>query len=94
MISTLCAALIALSGLLHSVSGVASWGYFDGHVVTRLPRGTTILVTGPLGSWAGKSWGYGPAKWTRRVVDLDASVFRAICGSLSRGLCHVKLEWI
>lgn len=77
----------------HSLTGIASWGYFSGHVVTRLPRGTPITVTGPLGSWSGKSWGYGPAKWTGRIVDADREVFRLLCGDPSKGLCTVTLEW-
>lgn len=77
----------------HSLTGTASWGYFSGHVVTRVPRGTPITVIGPLGSWSGKSWGYGPAKWTGRIVDADREVFRLLCGDPSKGLCTVTLEW-
>jgi hypothetical protein len=73
------------------VRGIASWGRFGGHVVTRLPRGTRIRVCGAIGCWSGRSWGYGPARWTGRLVDLDAAVFRAICGPLSAGLCRVSL---
>lgn len=76
-----------------SLSGTASWGDFDGHVVTRLPRGTSIVVVGPTGTWRGKSWGYGPAKWTGRIVDLDVLVFEDICGPRSQGLCQVTLYW-
>ena len=71
--------------------GTASWGWFGGHVVTRLPHGTSIRVCGALGCWSGRSWGYGPAAWTHRIVDLDRSVFAAICGPPSRGLCTVRL---
>lgn len=75
-----------------SLRGTASWGYFGGHVVTRLPRGTHIEVVGPLGTWRGVSWGYGPAAWTGRIVDLDYSVFKQLCGDPVRlGLCTVTL---
>lgn len=72
--------------------GTASWGDFGGHVVTRLPRGTRIEVVGPHGTWHGRSWGYGPAKWTGRIVDLDVRVFEDICGPRSLGLCKVTLS--
>lgn len=77
----------------HSLRGVASWGLGWKGVVTRLPRGTRITVTGPRGTWAGRSVGFGPAVWTHRIADLSATVFRAICGSLSAGLCYVTLSW-
>ncbi len=80
-------------GTPHSLRGIASWGPFSGHVVTRLPRGMPIVVTGPLGTWRGVSWGYGPAAWTGRIADLDRSVFAAICGPPSRGICTVTLRW-
>lgn len=76
-----------------SMSGTASWGCCWTGVVTRLPRGTHICVTGPLGRWCGKSVGYGPAKRTERIADLSAVVFRDICGRLSMGLCRVVLTW-
>jgi hypothetical protein len=77
--------------------GEASWGYLTGHVVTRYPRGTAIRVCGPLGCWPsattwGASWGYGPARRTGRIVDLDRSVFAAICGNPRQGVCQVVLE--
>jgi hypothetical protein len=76
-----------------SVTGEASWGPFKGHVVTRYSRGTIVRVCGGLGC-TGKvrSWGYGPAKSTGRVADLDSSIFRHVCGPLSMGVCQVKLE--
>ncbi len=77
----------------HVLRGIASWGAGWSGVVTRLPRGTRITVTGPLGSWSGRSVGYGPAKWTGRIADLSRGVFMAICGPLSRGLCRVELRW-
>jgi len=72
-------------------SGIASWGYFAGHAVTRLRRGTSIVIVGPLGTWRGRSWGYGPKASTGRVADLDISIFRDICGPSSLGLCDVKV---
>lgn len=82
----------------HRLAGEASWGDFGGHVVTRLARGTRIRVCGALGCWPsvttwGRSWGYGPAKRTGRIVDLDRSVFAAICGDPRRGVCQVVLRW-
>lgn len=77
----------------HSLRGIASWGPFGGHVVTRLPRGTSITIIGPLGRWSGLSWGYGPAKWTNRIADLDVTVFENVCGPRSIGLCKVTLIW-
>ena len=76
-----------------SVSGIASWGYGWAGVVTRLHRGTPICVTGPLGRWCGRSVGYGPAVSTHRIADLSATVFRDICGPLSKGLCRVVVRW-
>jgi hypothetical protein len=78
---------------LASISGIASWGRPWAGVVTRLPRGTRICVTGPLGWWCGRSVGYGPARRTGRIADLSATVFGLICGPLSRGLCRVTLSW-
>jgi len=74
-----------------SISGIASWGDFNGHVVTRYPRGTPIRVCGPLDCWSGASWGYGPDPRTNRIADLDREVFRRICGDPSMGLCRVTL---
>jgi hypothetical protein len=74
--------------------GEASWGYgFRGHVVTRYRRGTTIRVCGKLGC-TGKvrSWGYGPAKRTGRIADLDVGVFENVCGPRSMGTCNITLE--
>jgi len=75
-----------------SLRGTASWGPFAGHVVTRLPRGTRIEIVGPHGTWQGFSWGYGPARRTGRIVDLDYTVFKSLCGSPEiLGLCTVTL---
>jgi len=76
------------------ITGEASWGYgFKGHVVTRYPRGTVIRVCGPIGC-TGKvrSWGYGPAKRTGRIADLDVNVFEDVCGPRGRGVCDITLE--
>jgi len=76
-----------------SITGEASWGPFKGHVVTRYPRGTVIRVCGRIGC-TGKvlSWGYGPAKRTGRIADLDVRVFENVCGPRSMGVCQIKLE--
>jgi len=76
------------------VHGEASWGYgFYGHVVTRYHRGTIIRVCGPIGC-TGKvaSWGYGPARYTGRIADLDVRVFERVCGPRSIGVCDITLE--
>ena len=73
-------------------SGEASWGPFKGHVVTRYPRGTAIRVCGRLGcTGITRSWGYGPAKYTGRIADLDVRVFEHVCGPRSIGVCKIKL---
>lgn len=74
------------------LTGTASWGYGWSGVVTRLPRGTRICVRGPLGSWCGRSVGYGPAAYTRRIADLSRAVFEKVCGDPSAGLCRIVLE--
>ena len=71
--------------------GVASWGYFDGQVVTRYPAGTPIMVCSDSACWSGYSAGYGPAWSTGRIVDLDRSVFELLCGDPGQGLCDVAL---
>ena len=83
------------SGTRTVIRGEASWGYgFYGHVVTRYPRGTIIRVCGKLGCTGRvKSWGYGPAKRTGRIADLDINVFRNVCGDPIRlGVCQIRLE--
>lgn len=74
--------------------GEASWGYgFKGNVVTRYPRGTHIRVCGPIGcTGLVHSWGYGPAKYTGRIADLDVNVFEDVCGPRGVGVCDIKLE--
>lgn len=74
--------------------GEASWGYgFKGNVVTRYPRGTHIRVCGPLGcTGVVHSWGYGPAKYTGRIADIDVNVFENVCGPRSIGICNIRLE--
>jgi hypothetical protein len=76
------------------IRGEASWGYgFKGNVVTRYPRGTHIRVCGKLGcTGVVHSWGYGPAKYTGRIADLDVNVFEDVCGPRSIGVCQIRLE--
>ena len=78
---------------LHHVSGRATWGRFDGAVITRLLPGTRIKVCGRLGCWEGVSSGYGPSPDGGNLVDLDAAVFRRINGPLSTGVGEVVLSW-
>lgn len=85
-----------LKSMRETLTGTASWGYgWPGHVVTRLPRGTPIIVTGPLGAWTGASWGYGPDPdiFPERIADLDVLIFEAICGPRSMGVCAVTVEY-
>lgn len=77
----------------HRAAGRATWGEFGGAVVTRLPQGTRIRVCGRLGCWAGVSTGYGPTASGGNLVDLDAAVFRRICGPLGVGVGAVVLSW-
>lgn len=75
--------------------GVASYGPFSGHIVTRYKRGTLVRATGPNGrSDIVKSWGYGPDPkiFPERIADLDTSWFRVVCGPTSMGLCNITLE--
>ena len=74
-------------------AGRAAWGRLDGRVITRLPQGTRIKVCGSGGCWEGVSSGYGPAKSTGYLVDLDASIFKRICGPLAQGVGDVVLHW-
>lgn len=82
--------LAALLVAMHVTIGVASWGDFDGHIVTRLSRGTPVSVCGPVGCVHGRSWGYGPGA-PGRIADLDRELFRLVCGDPRLGLCRVAL---
>jgi len=77
----------------HRATGRATWGEFGGAVVTRLPQGTRIRICGRLGCWAGVSTGYGPTASGGNLVDLDAAVFRRICGPLGVGVGAIVLSW-
>lgn len=73
--------------------GLATWGHFGGTVITRLPPGTHIRVCSTLGCWEGVSAGYGPAPGGGHLVDLDAAVFRLVCGPLAIGVGPIVLRW-
>jgi hypothetical protein len=80
-----------------AIRGVASWGWFDGHVVTRLPRGTRIEICGVETGrcWSGRSWGYGPDPDIHpgRIADMDVRWWWHVCQrDPSVGLCDVTLE--
>ena len=77
----------------HRAAGKATWGEFGGAVITRLPPGTRIRVCGSFGCWEGVSAGYGPSANGGHLVDLDAAVFRRICGPLGVGLGAIVLSW-
>ncbi len=62
-------------------------------MITRLPPGTRIRVCGSLGCWEGVSAGYGPSASGGHLVDLDAAVFRRICGPLGVGVGAIVLSW-
>ena len=53
-------------------------------------RGTRVRVTGPAGS----AWTV-LGDWMRadRLIDLDVSIFPAVCGPLSLGLCRAEVTW-
>jgi hypothetical protein len=86
----------ALAG--HNLTGTATWyAYRRGEAAAgpalrrALPgwRGRTVLVNGVrvrLTDYMGTT---NQAK----VIDLDAGLFRAICGPLSRGVCRVTVSW-
>lgn len=77
----------------HKATGNATWGYFGGAVITRLPPGTQIRVCGSLGCWEGVSSGYGPSAGGGNLVDLDAAVFQRIGGPLGTGVRSIVLSW-
>jgi hypothetical protein len=77
----------------HRAAGQATWGPFGGAVITRLPRGTQIRVCGRLGCWEGVSSGYGPMADGGHLVDLDAAIFRRLCGPLGTGVASIVLSW-
>ncbi len=53
-------------------------------------RGTRVTVCGPAGCAVTVL-----GDWMRadRLIDLDVSVFPAVCGPLSLGLCQVEVTW-
>lgn len=53
-----------------------------------LPCGTPVAVSGPTGSMTVRVYDRGPYV-KGRSLDLSAAVFRAVCGSTSRGVCRV-----
>jgi len=83
-----------------SVTGEASWFASPIGVSAAGPalraalgagwRGTRVTVCGPAGC-AVTILG----DWMRadRLVDLDVSVFPAVCGPLSLGLCRAEVTW-
>ena len=83
-----------------SVTGTASWFASPANVSAAGPalraslgagwRGTVVTVTGPagsavtvLGDWMARD----------RLIDLDRSIFPAVCGPLSLGLCRAEVSW-
>ena len=77
----------------YRASGRATWGPFDGAVITRLPPGTQIRVCGRLGCWQGVSSGHGPSADGGNLVDLSSEVFRRVCGPLGVGVGSIVLSW-
>jgi hypothetical protein len=78
---------------LHQAAGRATWGRYDGAVITRLAPGTRIRVCGRIGCWEGVSSGYGPSAGGGNLVDMDAAVFRRVCGPLRTGVGSIVLSW-
>jgi hypothetical protein len=95
LLAAFLVAALPVAGAERTITGTASWGRWPGHVVTRLPRGTSIFVEGPTGGWTGPSFGYGPDPdiFPERIVDLDREVFRWVCGDPSIGICKVRLSY-
>ena len=82
-----------------STTGVATWlRYRHGHAAAgpalraalgRGWRGTRVTVCGRgCASVVLSGW----MRSADKLVDLDASDFRAVCGSLSRGVCRVSVQ--
>ena len=82
------------------MTGTASWFASPANVSAAGPalraalgsgwRGTVVTVTGPagsavtvLGDWMARD----------RLIDLDRSIFPAVCGPLSLGLCRAEVTW-
>ena len=82
-----------------SIRGVGSWFRSPIGVSAAGPalraalgpgwRGTVVTVKGPAGEADTVL-----SDWMRRdrLIDLDDDVFVAVCGALSRGVCHVIVE--
>lgn len=83
-----------------TISGVASWFASPRGVSAAGPalrtalgpgwRGSRVRVTGPAGSAVTTLGDWMAAD---RLIDLDAPIFRAVCGALSRGICEAKVTW-
>ena len=83
-----------------SMTGTASWYASPANVSAAGPalraalgsgwRGTVVTVTGPAGSAVTV---LGDWMAMDRLVDLDRSIFPAVCGPLSLGLCRAEVSW-
>ena len=83
-----------------SMTGTASWFASPANVSAAGPalraalgsgwRGTVVTVTGPAGSAVTV---LGDWMAMDRLIDLDRSIFPAVCGPLSLGLCRAEVDW-
>ena len=81
---------------LHRSHGTASWvrASLGAHyLASRLPKGTRLRITGPLGSVVRTVNDYGPSRkvFPGRIVDLSRHDFTVVCGSPSIGVCRVTV---
>lgn len=54
-------------------------------------RGKEVVVIGPVGSTTMVVTDAGPVPSVHRVADLNPTVFQAVCGDLSKGVCTVTI---
>jgi rare lipoprotein A (peptidoglycan hydrolase) len=75
-------------------SGRASWyRWRAGNCASRtIPRGTVVTVSSNARVGTCRVGDYGPAAWTGRIIDLDATVFEQLA-PLSKGVIEVELSW-
>jgi hypothetical protein len=72
----------------HSPRGVSAAGPALRDALGMEWRGTLVTVTGPMGT---AETHLGDWMAADRLIDLDAPIFYATCGSLSKGVCRVTV---
>lgn len=77
-----------------SIRGKASWyaSWCNCNAMTdQRWRGKYVTITGPIGTRRVLINDAGPVKRLHRVADLNPTVFKAVCGPLSKGICTVTI---